>query len=169
LIRVMSTLVGCAYILIEAPRGPFYRHKGPRSRWKQSRKTNLAFSQVVHRTVRGTTGHCPVPDFLPKMAQLTVAFLEPLAHRTLSGAHRTVWCLHLTVGSATRHARITRPTVGPADRWLIGQSGAPPDSLVNYSRTSPDFSRERPVHRSLAWHTGQCPVHHRTVRCAKPS
>jgi hypothetical protein len=29
----------------------------------------------------------------------------------------------LTVGSATRRARITRPTVGPADRWLTGQSG----------------------------------------------
>jgi hypothetical protein len=29
----------------------------------------------------------------------------------------------LTVGSATRRARITRPTVGPADCWLTGQSG----------------------------------------------
>jgi hypothetical protein len=69
----------------------------------------------------------PVPDFLPKLAQSTVAVLEPLAHRT-------VRCPHLTVGSATRHARIARPTVGS------------PDSPVNYSRTSPDFSRERPVH-----------------------
>jgi hypothetical protein len=113
------------------------------------------------------TGHCPVPDFLPKLAQSTVAVLEPLAHRTLSGAHRTVRCPHLTVSSATRHARIARPTVGPADRWLTGQSGAPPDSPVNNSRTSPDFSRERPIHRSSAWRTGHCPVHHRTVRCAR--
>jgi hypothetical protein len=65
-----------------------------------------------------------------------------------SGAHRTVRCPHLTVGSATRHARIARPTVGPADRWLTGQSSAPPDSPVNYSRTSPDFSRERRLRRS---------------------
>jgi hypothetical protein len=28
-----------------------------------------------------------------------------------------------TVGPATRHARIARPTVGSADRWLTGQSG----------------------------------------------
>jgi hypothetical protein len=56
-----------------------------------------------------------------------------------------------------------------ADRWLTGQSGAPPDSSVNYSRTSPDSSRERPVHRSSAWRTGHCPVHHRTVRCARLS
>jgi hypothetical protein len=32
-----------------------------------------------------------------------------------------------------------------ADRWLTGQSGAPPDSLVIFSRTSPSSSRERPV------------------------
>jgi hypothetical protein len=28
---------------------------------------------------------------------------------------------------------ISRPTVGASDRWLTGQSGAPPDSPVNYS------------------------------------
>jgi hypothetical protein len=56
-----------------------------------------------------------------------------------------------------------------ADRWLTGQSGAPLDSLVNYSRTSPDFSRERPVHRSSTCRTGHCPVHHRTVRCPRLS
>jgi hypothetical protein len=53
------------------------------------------------------------------------------------GAPDTVRCLLLTVGSATRRARITRPTVGPADCWLTGQSGAPPDSPVIYSRTPP--------------------------------
>jgi hypothetical protein len=83
---------------------------------------------VHHRTLSGA-------DFFPILAQPTVGDLEPLAHRTLSGAHRTVRCPHLTVGSTTRHARIARPTVGPADRWFTGQSGASPDSLVNYSRT----------------------------------
>src|SRR5688572_4254914 len=29
----MSTLVGCTLYLLEAPRSPFYRPKGPRSRW----------------------------------------------------------------------------------------------------------------------------------------
>ena len=81
-------------------------------------------------------------DRLPKLAQPTVENLEPLAHRTLSGAHRTVRCPHQTVGLATRHARIAWPTVGAADRWLTGQSGAPPDSPVNYSRTPPTNSRE---------------------------
>jgi hypothetical protein len=63
-------------------------------------------------------------DRLPNLVQLTVEDFEPLAHRTLSGAHRTVRCPYQTVGSATRHAQITRPTVGSADRWLTGQSGA---------------------------------------------
>jgi hypothetical protein len=84
-------------------------------------------------------------DCFPKLAQPTVEDLEPLAHRTLSGAHRTVGCPHQTVGSATRHARIARSTVGAADRWLTGQSGAPPDSPVNISCTLPTNSRERPV------------------------
>jgi hypothetical protein len=51
-------------------------------------------------------------DRLPKLAQPTVEDLEPLGHRTLSGAHRTVRCPHQTVGSATRHAWIARPAVG---------------------------------------------------------
>jgi hypothetical protein len=61
--------------------------------------------------------HCSMSDAdrLPKMAQPTVEYLEPLAHRTLSGVHRTVRCPHLTVGSATRHAWIARPTVGSPD------------------------------------------------------
>jgi hypothetical protein len=33
------------------------------------------------------------------------------------------------------------------DRWLIGQSGAPPDSPVNFSRTPLNFSRERRLRR----------------------
>jgi hypothetical protein len=65
------------------------------------------------------------------------------AHQTLSGARflsingaadrwqpesrwRTghVRCPLLAVGSAACPAQIARPTVGPADRWLTGQSGA---------------------------------------------
>jgi hypothetical protein len=54
-------------------------------------------------------------------------------------------------------------------RCTTGQSGAPPDSPVNYSCTSPNFSRERSVHRISVWRTRHCPVHHRTVRCARLS
>jgi hypothetical protein len=54
-------------------------------------------------------------DFFPILVQPTVEELEPLAHRTLSGAHQTVRCPLLTVGLATRHAWISRPTVGSTD------------------------------------------------------
>jgi hypothetical protein len=97
-------------------------------------------SPVHHRTLSGA-------DFFPSLAKPTVEVLEPLAHRTLSGAHQTVRCPLLTVGSATHRARITRPTVGPANCWLTGQSGAPPDSPVIYSRTPLIASREQPVDR----------------------
>jgi hypothetical protein len=97
-------------------------------------------------------------DLFPYLEKPTVAVLEPLVHRTLSGAHRIVWCPLLTIGSATRRARILRPTVGPADCWLTGQSGAPPDSPVIYSRTPLIASREKSVDR--CW-----PGAPDTVRC----
>jgi hypothetical protein len=110
-------------------------------------------------------------DFFPVLAQPTVEDPESLAHRTLSGAHRTVRCPLLTVGPATRRARIIRPTVGPADCWLTGQSGAPPDSLVIYSRTPPtkpessQFARASLAHRTLS---GGAP-RLRRVLAAQPS
>jgi hypothetical protein len=90
-------------------------------------------------------------DFFPILAQPTVDTLEPLAHRT-------VRCPLQTVGPATRHAQI--PTVGSADRWLTGQSGAPPDSPVNYSRTPPS----RPESRQF---TRRQPGAPDTVRCTQ--
>jgi hypothetical protein len=115
---------------------------------------------VHHRTLSGA-------DFFPVLAQPTVGDSEPLAHRT-------VRCLLRTVCSATRRARITRSTVGPADCWLTGQSGAPPDNPVIYSRMPPSKSRERPFDRrqpgapdTVLCTTGHCLVHHRTVRCTQ--
>src|SRR5688572_28024805 len=74
-------------------------------------------------SVAWRTGHCPVRiSFLLWRSRPLVA-LEPLAHRTLSGAHRTVRCPLLVVGSATCPARIARPTVGSPDSPVhTGQS-----------------------------------------------
>jgi hypothetical protein len=74
-------------------------------------------------------------DLLPFLAQAIVAAPGQLAHRTLSGAYRTVRCLLQTVGVATRRPRIAWPTDGADDRWLTERSGAPFGSPVNYSRT----------------------------------
>jgi hypothetical protein len=80
-------------------------------------------------------------DLLPFLAQTTVAAPGQLAHRTLSGAHRTVRCPLPTVGAG--HASPADCTVDrcAGDRWLTGQSDAPPDSPVNYSRTPPIFPK----------------------------
>jgi hypothetical protein len=84
--------------------------------------------------------HCSMSgaDLLPNLAQTTVADSWQLAHQTLSGAHQTVRCPLPTVGVG--HAS---PVDYAADRcaaghWLTEQSGAPPDSPVNYSRTPPN-------------------------------
>jgi hypothetical protein len=66
---------------------------------------------------------CPMRDRLPNQAHPTVGPRGRLAHRTLSGAHRTVRCAQPIVGATTCHAKIARPIVGIGDRWLTGQSG----------------------------------------------
>jgi hypothetical protein len=105
-------------------------------------------------------------DFFPSLAKLTVDALEPLAHRTLSGAHRTVRCT-------------PNSPVPPSDRWLGHVSradreadrwpGRPlahrtvrctPDNPVNYSRTPLITSREQQVRLSQ-------PSAPDTVRCTQ--
>jgi hypothetical protein len=111
--------------------------------------TGAPDSPVHHRTLSGA-------DFFPILAQPTVGDLEPLAHRT-------VRCSHPTVGSATRHARIARPTIGAPDHWLTGQSGDSPDSPVNYSRTLLTWfpraaTSPQPTHRTLSGAPPDSPV-----------
>jgi hypothetical protein len=102
-------------------------------------------------------------DCFPKLAQPTVEDLEPLAHWTLS-----VRCtLDSPVPPSDRWLGHASRADCAADRWLTGQSGAPPDSPVNFSRTPLTNSRERPVDQTPAWRTGHYLVHHRTVRCTQ--
>jgi hypothetical protein len=85
--------------------------------------------------------HCSMSgaDLLPFLVQPTVGSSGWLAHRTLSGAHRTVRCHQATVGwgHASRADCAADHCVGGS--WLTGQPGAPPDSPVNYSSTPPQF------------------------------
>jgi hypothetical protein len=92
-------------------------------------------------------------NFFPILAQPTVEDLELGAPDTVRYTPDSP-VPHQTVGSATRHARIARPTVGSADRWLTGQSGAPPDSPVNFSRTLLTWfpraaTSPQPTHRTV--------------------
>jgi hypothetical protein len=96
---------------------------------------------------------CPVRDLLPFLAHPTVGPWGQLAHRTLSDAHQTVRCPLPTVGAGHASPADCAADRCAGDRWLTGQSGAPPDSPVNYSRTPLIFSRERSFHRRPAWRT----------------
>jgi hypothetical protein len=58
-----------------------------------------------------------------------------MAHQTLFGAHRTVRCPLPTIGVGHTSPADCATNHCAGDRWLIGQSGAPPDSPVNYRRT----------------------------------
>jgi hypothetical protein len=68
---------------------------------------------------------CPVPDSLPNRAQSTIADWWKLAHRTLSGAHRTVRCPCRPLERATCRPRIRRSTV------VLAAVGSP-DSPVHH-------------------------------------
>jgi hypothetical protein len=107
---------------------------------------------------------CPVRDCFPKHAQSTVAASGPLAHRI-------VRCPLSTVGAGHASPADCATDRCGGDRWLTGQSGAPPDSPMNYSHTPLNFSRERPFHRRPAWRTGHCPVCQTELSfgCTKPS
>ena len=97
-------------------------------------------------------------DFFPSLVKPTVGALEPLAHRTLSGAHRTVRCpfrplARPRVSCGSRGRPLARSTVGPV-------GSCTPDSPVNYSRTPPMKSREQRVRTSQ-------PGAPDTVRCTQ--
>jgi hypothetical protein len=90
---------------------------------------------------------CPVCDLLPFLVHPTVGPRAQLVHWTLSGAHWTVRCAQPTVvaGHASPADCATDRCAG--DHRLTGQSGAPPDSPVNYIHVAFSFSREQQVHR----------------------
>jgi hypothetical protein len=76
-------------------------------------------------------------------------------------AHRTSHC------SLSGACHVSTPLgFGAVDRWnplscsATGQSGATPDSPMNYSEMTPGKTRERLVDEVLGLGTGQCPVCH---------
>jgi hypothetical protein len=97
-------------------------------------------------------------DLLPNLAQPTIATPGWLAHRTLSGAYRTVRCPLPTIGAGHVSPDDFAANSCAVDRWLTGQSGAPRDSPMNFSRTPLNFSRERRLRRGrLTGQSGEPP------------
>jgi hypothetical protein len=177
--------------LLHTPRGPFYSPEAARSRWRQTWKAILAFCRVVHRTTtvhvqctisfrtenslllqlqaRWRTRHCLVhtgqsgapcrPLARPRVARRLCG--RPLALAIVGSPdspvhHRTVrWIIATSPLCFSRGRRVRRG-------WLTGQSGAPPDGLVNYSRTSLSIPKSSTF-------TGDQPGAPDTVRCARLS
>jgi hypothetical protein len=137
-------MLGC---LLHAPRGPFYSPKAARSRWRHSRKAILAFCRVAHRTVRCTTGQ---PLFMSGARFPSIPGAADRYSLLAVGAPDTVRCPLPVVGAG--HASPADLVAGrcAGGRWLTGQSGALPDSPVNYSHTPPktpesgQFARSQP-------------------------
>jgi hypothetical protein len=108
---------------------------------------------------------CSVLDFFPYEEQSTVGPRDRLAHRTLSGAHRTVRCAQPPL-ARPRVARRLR------DRPLALAVVGSPDSPVNYSHTPPlkpesgEFTVDQPGAPDTVWcTTGQFDVPSRAGVC----
>jgi hypothetical protein len=144
--------------LLHAPRGLFYSPKVARSRWRPTWKAIPAFCRVVHRTVRCTTGQ---PLFMSGAQSPSISGASDCCSSELVGAPDSPVC-------PTDRCCGPRVARGLRSRPLAASAFGSPDSPLNFSRTSRSFSREQPVHRRPAWRTEHCPVHHRTVRCARP-
>jgi hypothetical protein len=104
-----------------------------------SRKAILAFCRLVHRTVRCTTGHCPV----------RISFLNwrsrPLAPLS---RWRTGHCPVHTGQSGAPSRPLARPRVSRSRPLAHRTVRCTPDSPVNYSRTPLIPSREQQVRLS---------------------
>jgi hypothetical protein len=102
---------------------------------RQSWKANLAFCRVAHRTVRCTTGQ---PLFMSGARFPSISGSADRCNSGLVGAPDSL-VPQPTVG--TGHASLADCTADgcAGGRWRTGQSGAPPDSPVNYIRTPPKF------------------------------
>ena len=118
MIPVKSTLVGCtSFFCLRRLGVPFIGTRGLGA-------VGIPFGRQNFLSVGWRTGQSGAP---PNTVRCLISFHKWRSRPLLSWSRwRTGHCPvpHVTVGSATRHARIARPTVGPADRWLTGQSGA---------------------------------------------
>jgi hypothetical protein len=97
---------------------------------------------MAHRTVRCDTGQ---PLFMSGARFPSKSGVTDRCRLVAVGAPDTVRC---TPDSPVPLSTVGVSHASPADlaavrcagcRWLTGQSGAPPDSPVNYSRTPPKF------------------------------
>jgi hypothetical protein len=130
-------------VLLHAPRGPFYSPKVARSRWEQSRKANLAFCRLVHRTVRCTTGHCPmlISFLFWRSRPLTIWSRWHTGHCSVPPWDR--WPGHVSRVDCAADRWLGRPLAHRTVRWF----------LAVVRRRNPEsglFTRASLAHRTLS-------------------
>jgi hypothetical protein len=118
---------------------------------------------IIHRTVRCTTGQCPVPQGRATLNSLASGIRSTIIHRTVrcdSGAtatsRATVDCNAL---NARLHVQRSRARVGGTPDSLQGLSGAPPDSQAGPQVRAPTVEPQRSADvagapDSVRWRTG---------------
>jgi hypothetical protein len=140
--------------MLHAPRGPFYSPKAARSRWRSTWKVILAFCRVVHHRTATVTVWCAISFHIGRSRPLGLGTGWRIGQSGVPN-RPLAW--------ATCRPLIAQPTVDRERLWLTGQSGAPPDSPVIFSRGAFSFSQERRVRRQCTW--ARALKTHRTVRC----
>ena len=126
-----------AGVLLHAPRGPFYRPKAARSRWRSTSKAILAFCRVVHRTATVAVW-CTISFHIGRCRPLSLGTGWRIGHCQVHTGQSGV--PNRPLARATRRPLIALVTVGS------GGSDSP-DSPVIFSRVAFSFSRERRVCR----------------------
>jgi hypothetical protein len=123
------------------------------------------FYHMAHRTDRCATGHCRCASHVTKPLGSDRWSSDMWGHRTVRCTFwRLLWlCARSRALLITVH--LLQTTVGAVSRysaWHTGQSGATPDSPMNYSGVSPQipeggkFGVELPgAPDTVRWHTGQ--------------
>jgi hypothetical protein len=126
-------------VLLHVPRGPFY---SPR----QLGAVECIPGRQFLPSVAWRTGQSGAPPDTVRCGFLSF-FCEADRWRFGAvGAPDTVRCTpDSPVPPSDRWLGHVSRADRAADRWLTGQSGAPPDSPVNFSRTPPTKSREQLV------------------------
>jgi hypothetical protein len=87
------------------------------------------------------TGQCPVPDFFPSMAKPTVGSQRVIGAPDSPVPPSSRWLSHVSLADRAADRWPNRPLAHRTVRCT-------PNSPMNYSRTSPVNSRERPVRSS---------------------
>jgi hypothetical protein len=132
---------------------------------------------IIHRTVRCTTGQCPVPQGRATLNSPASGIRSAKIHRTVrcdSGATTTS---RATVDCNALNARLrvqrSRARAGGTPDSLQDLSGAPPDSQAGPQDRAPTVEPQRSADvvgapDSVRWRTG-CPVRHATAAFQRPS